>query len=325
MIDCHGRKIEYMRISVTDRCNFRCTYCMPAELPSIDHSEILRFEEILEICRLAVSLGITKFKVTGGEPLVRKGILHFLENLKKLPGVEQVTLTTNGLLLAEMIPKLEEIGIDGINISLDTLNPQTFFEITKRDQFAQVWESILAVLNSKIPLKINCVPLRGITDMELWDLIHLSRDYSLDLRFIEVMPIGHGKNFEGISSKKILEKISNIYPDYEISKTIHGNGPASYIHIPGFQGNIGFIDAIHGNFCHQCNRIRLTADGFLKPCLYYEKGLSLKKLLRDNTDSQEILSQMQHMIYTKPSGHQFHCTDEKEASVEKRNMSQIGG
>lgn len=324
MTDRHGRTIKYMRISVTDRCNFRCRYCMPAKLPSIGHEEVLRFEEIIEICRLAVSLGITRFKITGGEPLVRKGILSLLDNLKKLPGVEQVTLTTNGLLLKEILPKLEEIGIDGINISLDTMNPRTFYEITGRDQFSKVWDSILAAGKTRIPLKINCVPLKGINDEDFLDLVHLAKDYALDVRFIEIMPIGHGRDYEGISSGELLDRISKVYPDYEWSNGYHGNGPASYITIPGFKGSIGFIDAIHGKFCHRCNRIRLTADGFLKPCLYYEEGISLKQMLREGKDPDSIRIRMQQIIYEKPSGHQF-CSKTGDALKEKKNMSQIGG
>lgn len=324
MTDCHGRTIEYMRISVTDRCNFRCKYCMPTEITSIGHEEILRFEEIIEICRLAVSLGITRFKITGGEPLVRKGILSFLENLKNTPGVGQVTLTTNGLLLKEALPKLEEIGINGINISLDTVNPQTFHKITGYDQFTKVWDSILAAQKTQIPLKINCVPLKGINDEDFFDLVHLARDHALDVRFIEIMPIGHGRDYEGISSGELLERIASVYPDYQWTQEPHGNGPASYISIPGFRGSIGFIDAIHGRFCHRCNRIRLTADGFLKPCLYYEEGISLKEMLRNGSEPDIIRSRMQQSIYEKPSGHQFYCKT-GETLKEKKNMSQIGG
>lgn len=325
MTDRHGRTIEYMRISVTDRCNFRCKYCMPAEIPSIGHKEVLRFEEILEICRLAISLGISRFKITGGEPLVRKGILSLLDSLKKLPGTEQVTLTTNGLLLKEMLPQLEKIGIDGINISLDTRNPVTFYEMTGQDQFANVWDSIVAALETNIPLKINCVPLKGINDKDFFDLVHLARDYSLDVRFIEIMPIGHGRDYEGISSLELLERIAKVYPDYEWAKDYHGNGPASYITIPGFRGNIGFIDAIHGKFCHSCNRIRLTADGFLKPCLYYEEGISLKEMLREGKAPDSIRLRMQQVIFEKPSGHQFCCRTGDTSLKEKKNMSQIGG
>lgn len=324
MIDAHGRTIDYIRISITDRCNLRCQYCMPEELPSINHTEILRFEEMLEICRHAVSLGITKFKVTGGEPLVRRGALSFLRSLKAIPGVEQVTITTNGVLLKECLSELEDIGIDGINISLDTLSPETYFKMTRRDEFCQVWDAIVAAQASKIRTKINCVLLKGINDHEFFNLIHLARDYQLDVRFIEIMPIGYGRGFEGFDKKDLLKKIAEKYPDYQVEHKVHGNGPASYVSIPGFQGCIGFIDAIHGKFCDQCNRIRLTSDGILKLCLYYENGIDLKKLLRNGSSEEEILAAMKKTIYKKPSEHQFHLIA-KEGSEEIKNMSQIGG
>ena len=324
MIDSHGRKIDYMRISITDRCNLRCQYCMPEEIKSMEHSEILRFEELLELCSHAVTLGITKFKVTGGEPLVRKGCLSFLRSLKSIPGVEQVTLTTNGVLLKEVLPELEAIGIDGINISLDTLSPDTYEKMTQRNEFSHVLDSIIAAQGSKIRTKINCVLLKGINDHEFFDLIHLAKDYQLDVRFIEIMPIGYGKGFEGFDKKDLLEKIAEKYPDYQVEHQIHGNGPASYVKIPGFKGCIGFIDAIHGKFCDQCNRIRLTSDGILKLCLYYENGLDLKKILRSGASSEELLEAMKSIIYKKPAEHQFHLTA-KEGTEELKNMSQIGG
>lgn len=324
MIDSHGRNIDYMRISITDRCNLRCRYCMPEDLQSIEHTEILRFEEILEICRHAVALGITKFKVTGGEPLVRKGCLSFLRNLKEIPGVEQVTITTNGILLKDILPELEEIGINGINISLDTLNPETYKEMTRRDEFHRVWDSILAAQASKIPTKINCVLLKDVNDHEFFDLINLAKDYHLDVRFIEIMPIGYGKGFEGFDKKDLISLIAEKYPDYEIVQKSRGNGPASYISIPGFQGCIGFIDAIHGKFCDQCNRIRLTSDGILKLCLYYENGINIKKVLREGKTSEELLDIMKNTIYKKPSEHQFHLLA-KEGNEEIKKMSQIGG
>ena len=174
MIDAHGRRIDYMRISLTDRCNLRCRYCTPEDIISINHEEILRFEEILEICRHAVTLGITKFKITGGEPLVRRGCISFLRNLKSIPGVEQVTITTNGVLLKDCLPELEEIGIDGINISLDTLDSKTYEHVTRRNEFSRVWDGIVAAQASKIRTKINCVLLKGVNDHEFFDLIELA-------------------------------------------------------------------------------------------------------------------------------------------------------
>ena len=324
MIDAHGRRIDYMRISLTDRCNLRCRYCTPEEIVSIGHEEILRFEEILEICRHAVTLGITKFKITGGEPLVRRGCISFLRNLKSIPGVEQVTITTNGVLLKDCLPELEEIGIDGINISLDTLDEKTYEHVTRRNEFSRVWDGILAAQASKIRTKINCVLLKGVNDHEFFDLIELAKDYHLNVRFIEIMPIGYGKGLEGYNKEELLKLLSEKYPTYEVETKVLGNGPASYITLPGFKGSIGFIDAIHGKFCDKCNRIRLTSDGILKLCLYYENGIDLKKLLRDNASEEEILEAMKKTIYKKPTEHQFHLMA-KEGSEELKKMSQIGG
>lgn len=324
MIDSHGRSIDYLRISITDRCNLRCTYCTPEELASLGHDEILRFEEILQICKQAVALGIKKFKVTGGEPLVRKGCVSFLRNLKNIPGVEQVTLTTNGVLLKELLPELEEIGIDGINISLDTLNPTSYETITRRGEFSKAWDSILAAQASKIHTKINCVLLKGVNDHEFFDLAELARDYHLDVRFIEIMPIGYGKGLEGYCRKDLITLLAQKYPEFEIEHKILGNGPASYITIPGFKGSIGFIDAIHGKFCDKCNRIRLTSDGILKLCLYYENGVDLKKMLRNGASDEDVLEAMKKTIYKKPAEHQFHLMA-REGSEELKKMSQIGG
>lgn len=324
MNDSYGRTIDYMRISVTDRCNLRCRYCMPEDIPSVSHSEILRFEELLHICTLAQKLGIRRFKITGGEPLVRKGCLDFLRQLKALPDTEQVTLTTNGVLLQEAIPELLSLGINGINISLDTMRRETFRQLTGHDTFIQVYDSILACQASGIRTKVNTVLLKGINDEDFWSLLQLARDYQLDVRFIELMPIGFGRNYQGYDRTALLKILSSRYPDYEPVHSVCGNGPANYIRIPGFKGAVGFIDAIHGKFCSSCNRIRLTADGILKPCLYYKNDVSLKILLREGASDQQLLDTMRDAIRHKPREHQFHLNSVEDAE-EIRSMSQIGG
>lgn len=324
MIDSYGRKINYLRISITDRCNLRCQYCMPEDLPSISHKEILRFEEILQICQYAGELGIHNFKVTGGEPFVRKGCMDFLKQLKALPYTEQVTITTNGTLLGEFLPELKNMGIDGINISLDTLNPQTFEQITRQKGQELVLKNIIKSQELGIRTKVNTVLLKGINDKEFPDLLHLARDYAVDVRFIEIMPIGFGKNYLGYDREKLLSKITELYPDYQVTTQKRGNGPANYIQIPGFQGCIGFIDAVHGKFCNYCNRIRLTADGMLKLCLYYENGLNLRNLLRTGLTSEEVRSAIEKAILQKPSEHCFY-QPALEGEPELRKMSQIGG
>lgn len=324
MHDSHGRSINYMRISITDRCNLRCRYCMPEDIPSIPHEEILSFEEILRLCALAVKLGIRKFKITGGEPLTRKNCLDFLQNLKELPGVEQVTLTTNGVFLKDAVPRLYDIGINGVNISLDTLNEDTFHALTGRPYFSQVMEGILACQASGIRTKINSVMLRGINEEEFFDLISLAKEYPLDVRFIEIMPIGYGQQFKGYSQSELLALLESRYSNFVSVSKSRGNGPASYIYLPGFQGCIGFIDAIHGKFCSSCNRVRLTADGILKLCLYYENGISLKQLLRSGASDDIIFQALKDAILHKPTEHQFHLKA-LEGTPEIRQMSQIGG
>ncbi len=324
MKDSQGRTIDYIRISITDRCNLRCKYCMPEDVPSISHGEVLRFEEILRLCRLAGHLGIHKFKVTGGEPLVRKGALSFLKELKNLPDTEQVTLTTNGVLLKDAVPELKSIGIDGVNVSLDTLQEDTFQKITGRSYLPQVMEGILACQESGIKTKINSVLLRGVNDGEFFDLVHLARDHQVDVRFIEIMPIGFGAEYQGYDRQRLLSLLAERYPNYTQDFSTRGNGPASYIRIQGFKGCIGFIDAIHGKFCSSCNRVRLTSDGILKLCLYYQNGVQLRKLLRSNASNDEILTIMKKAIQNKPTEHQFHLSA-LEGVQELRQMSQIGG
>lgn len=324
MKDSHGRTIDYMRISITDRCNLRCKYCMPEELPSIPHEKILRFEEILHLCRLAGELGIHKFKVTGGEPLVRKNCLKFLKDLKELPATEQVTLTTNGTLLSEYLPELKRIGLDGINISLDTLNEHTFEQITGRPEFSKVMDAIIACQASGIRTKINSVLLQDINKDEFLQLVHLARTYQVDVRFIEIMPIGFGRQFKGCNHQELLNILSETWPDHVQVHEHRGNGPATYIYLPGFKGCIGFIDAIHGKFCDTCNRVRLTSDGILKLCLYYQNGIDLKSMLHAGYPDSSIRAAMEQAIFHKPSEHQFHLSA-LEGPAEQRRMSQIGG
>lgn len=324
MKDSHGRTIDYMRISITDRCNLRCKYCMPEDLPSIPHENILRFEEILHLCRLAGELGIRKFKVTGGEPLVRKNCLKFLQDLKALPTTEQVTLTTNGTLLSEYLPELKRIGIDGINISLDTLNEHTFEQITGRPEFSRVMDAVIACQASGIRTKINSVLLQGINKDDFFQLVRLASIYQVDVRFIEIMPIGFGRRFKGCSHQELLSMLSKQYPNHVQVHEHRGNGPATYIYLPGFKGCIGFIDAIHGKFCNACNRVRLTADGILKLCLYYQNGINLKSMLRSGSPDSVIRTAMEQAIFQKPAEHQFHLAA-LEGPAEQRRMSQIGG
>lgn len=322
--DPYGRTIEYMRISITDRCNLRCRYCMPDGTKWIPMKDILTYEEIERICRVAVKLGITRFKITGGEPLVRKGCAELIRMLRQIPGVEEVTMTTNGILLGEYLGELLEAGLDAVNISLDTLDLQNYQKITGSDSLNQVMESIRMAEKSSLKVKINTVLQKGINEKEWKDLAELAKNQNLDVRFIELMPIGQGRANEGISNKWVLERMRESYTGGETIYPVegrYGNGPAVYYQFPGFKGKIGFISAMHGKFCDSCNRIRMTATGKLKSCLCYEDTVSVLEAARYGNED-EVEACLVRAILEKPKMHHF---EEKEFITEKKNMSQIGG
>ena len=320
--DSLGRNINYMRISITDRCNLRCKYCMPDGIKLLSMDEILTFEEIVEIVKASAKLGINKIKITGGEPLVRKGCTELIEMIKNVDGVEEVTLTTNGILLYENLPKLLSAGIDGINISLDSFDENRFIEITGVDGFHKVLDSIYESLRLGIKTKINVLLLKSsgnvLTD-DFIKIIELSHRNDLDVRFIEVMPIGRGKDYEVVSNAELLDAIKKYYSNIRMDYESHGNGPAKYIKIDDFKGSIGFIRPINNKFCSECNRIRLTSTGVLKPCLCYGNGIDLKPFL-NNKESLE--SAIKKGISIKPDGH---CFENKGDVSEKMPMASIGG
>lgn len=321
MKDLQGRDINYMRISITDRCNLRCKYCMPDGIELLPMSEILRFEEILKVCRQAVALGITCFKITGGEPLVRRRCVELIRQIKALPGVEQVTMTTNGVLLSRYLDGLLDAGLDAVNISLDTLDRRRFEEITGFDQLPEVLKSIDAAASSGLRVKVNAVLQKDKNAEEWQDILNIAEKQSIDVRFIEMMPIGKGRECDGISNDDLLREIQKQYPGVCKDDSVHGNGPAVYYHIPGFIGSVGFISAIHGVFCSSCNRIRMTATGDLKPCLCYRDTVSVRDAARHGTD-QEIREKLQEAVEMKPKQH---CFDMKEDITEQHKMVQIGG
>ena len=321
MKDLQGRDINYMRISITDRCNLRCKYCMPDGIELLPMSEILRFEEILKVCRQAVALGITRFKITGGEPLVRRRCVELIRQIKALPGVEQVTMTTNGVLLSRYLDGLLDAGLDAVNISLDTLDRRRFEEITGFDQLPEVLKSIDAAASSGLRVKVNAVLQKDKNAEEWQDILNIAEKQSIDVRFIEMMPIGKGRECDGISNDDLLREIQKQYPGVCKDDSVHGNGPAVYYHIPGFIGSVGFISAIHGVFCSSCNRIRMTATGDLKPCLCYRDTVSVRDAARYGTD-QEIREKLQEAVEMKPKQH---CFDMNEDITEQHKMVQIGG
>lgn len=318
MFDRFGRKIDYMRLSITDRCNFRCRYCMPEGVVLVPHREILSYEELLQVAGAAVELGISKFKVTGGEPLVRRGCMDFLARLKGLPGVEAVTLTTNGALLAQEAVRLSELGIDGVNVSLDAADRETFVSITGVDQLDQVLEGISASVSAGIPTKLNCVLLPGCLER----LASLARfaERGIDVRFIEVMPIGAGGALPGPSWEEGLAVLRREWPDLTPVDEHRGNGPARYYASRQLSGRIGGIAAVSRRFCAGCNRVRLTSTGRLKPCLCYGEGSDLRAVLRECP--QNLLPALRAAILKKPEAHSF---AQAGGVTERLGMGQIGG
>ena len=326
MIDYYGREIDYLRISITDRCNLRCVYCMPESgIESIPHTEILSYDEILRICKIVATLGIKKIKITGGEPLVRRDVAVLVENIKKIPEIDEVTLTTNGILLDTVLEDLLHSKIDGINISLDAWDKETYQQITRFDYFHRVQENIMTVLqHPDIKVKLNCVPLLG-HEQNLIELASLAKDYPIHVRFIEIMPIGYGKQFDFLSEDAIITLLSEELGKLKPYNEALGNGPSHYFTIEGFHGKIGFISALSHRFCETCNRIRLTSQGFLKTCLQYETGVDIKALLRGNKNDREIQNVIEKTIFAKPEGHVFltkSFTDEQE---NQSAMNKIGG
>lgn len=324
MIDGYGRKIDYIRISLTDRCNLRCIYCMPESgVETVSHQEILSFDEICRLAEIFASLGMKKIKLTGGEPLVRREIAQLAARMKKIPGIEQVTLTTNGVQLAAQMEMLAEAGIDGINLSLDTVDPQVFAQITRRDSFEEVKKGFRKALEyPQIPLKINCV-LMDLPGQDVVKLAALAKKYPVHVRFIEVMPIGLGKQFAGCVEETLLAQLQETYGMYQAFEGKLGNGPGHYYTFPDFIGKIGFISAISHKFCGDCNRVRLTAQGYLKTCLQYDVGADLRSLLRGGASDEKIRQAVENAIRCKPMGHKF--TEQACEHREKHMMSQIGG
>ena len=323
MIDSFGRTIDYVRISVTDRCDLRCFYCMPETgIHQISHDEILRYEDIVRIVRLLAKLGIKKVRLTGGEPLVRKGLSSLVKEIKSIDGIEKVHLTTNGMLLSENLPALVDAGLDGVNISIDSLSEETFEKITRRSGLDKVLRSVDNALSyPKLRVKINCVP----SELNRNEIIPLTRyflqDRRLSLRFIEMMPIGLGKECSGISESELAQMLQSEFGELSRLPNEEGGGPSRYYKLGELPGRVGFISAVSHAFCSECDRIRLTANGFLKTCLQYDTGTQLRSLLELSDD--ELLEAIRQTILNKP---ERHCFASKNGSgLEQRIMSQIGG
>jgi len=306
LIDKCDRHLNYLRISITDRCNLQCRYCVPRELvPKLSHADILTYEEILRVVRVATRLGISKVRVTGGEPLVRKGVYRFLKLLVATEGLKDVSLTTNGVLLAENLEKIQAAGISRINISLDTLSPTKYRDITGFDEFDRVWRGIeKAHKMGFYPIKLNIVALKGINDTELIEMAQLSFRYPFHIRFIEYMPIGQSdfKPDALLLAPEIKSRISAIGKLIPVQGAEH-DGPAQRYKFEQAKGEIGFIAALSQHFCNKCNRLRLTASGQLRPCLLSDHQEDLKVHLRHGCSDQEIADIFFTAVKHKPSDH----------------------
>lgn len=318
MKDSYGRNINYLRISVTDLCNLRCKYCMPEKgINKTCHDDILRIEEIVEVAENCASLGIDKIRITGGEPLVRKGILTLVEKLSSIKGVKDLAMTTNGTLLKKYAKDLKKAGLNRVNISLDTLNPSKYSKITKNGNLKDVLEGMEEAKKAKLtPIKLNVVLIKDFNEDEIIDFVNLTKEQDIDVRFIELMPIGKLKFWslnKYLSNDMVLKKVPELMS--EESKDI--SSPAKYYKLPEGKGSVGLINPISCKFCSNCNRIRLTADGNLKSCLHSNEEVDLKTLLRNGQSIKEVLCDI---LKNKPKEHNL-----EEGSYIKREMTAIGG
>ena len=323
MLDRYGRVINYLRISVTDRCNLRCCYCMPEGVQDVGMKNILTFEEIWEIVRTGVSLGITHIRITGGEPLVRKGCVNLIRGIREIPGVETITMTTNGVLLGNYAKQLKEAGVDGVNISLDTLDPEEFYKITGKRELQEVLAGIRAAKTAGLPVKLNAVNRKELDPIPL---VRYAQEENLPIRFIEMMPVGYGKKYVGRSNEELRETLEAVCGNAECMTNREelsrmGSGPAVYYHFSDLKVPVGFISAIHGKFCDTCNRVRLTAEGYLKLCLCYDEGEDLRRVLREG-EKENLRTIMEQTIFRKPAAH---CFEHPAEMTETHEMVKIGG
>lgn len=323
--DRYHRRIDYLRLSVTDRCNLRCTYCMPAcGVPKLDHEEILRYEEILRLVDITAGMGISKVRITGGEPLVRKDLAYLCREIARNPLIQDLSVTTNGVLLRHLGRKLFQAGVRRLNVSLDTLNAERYAAITRRDHFEEVWAGIQEAERIGFsPIKINMVVLRGVNDDEIEDMAALTYRFPYHVRFIEFMPFQPDHYSERfLSSGEIVERLAAV-DTLLPAEADRGNGPARYYRFPGSRGKIGIISPMSHHFCPTCNRLRLTADGKLRTCLFAVEEQDIKGLLRSGASDEAVEAAIRAALQRKPKAHPLN-----EAVLRKcisRSMSSIGG
>ncbi len=327
MIDQFNRDINYLRVSVTDRCNLRCVYCLPEfSKDFIDESKLLTIDEYFRLIRILGNLGIKKVRITGGEPLVRRGIPGLIKNINSLENIEETAMTTNGILLEKYLDELAENGLSSLNISLDILDEKKYNYITRGGELEKVIRSIEKAIEYKIKIKINSVIIDDFNKNDIKNLVDFAVDKNIDIRFIELMPIGCGQNLKGVSNEEILDIISKDRKTAAVNTGKIISGPASYHSIEGTNTRVGFISPLSSCFCETCNRIRITSEGKLKQCLYYDSKLDLMKMLRTETSDKKLLEEIKNEIYFKNKQHNFTGNPEdKEKEKEKNTMSVIGG
>lgn len=302
LIDDYNRVIDYIRISVTDRCNLRCRYCVDGDFPFIPHTEVLSYEEIIRFVKICAPMGVRKVRLTGGEPLARRGLPYLLKELAAIPGIEDISLTTNGVLLGDMVEELQDAGLKRVNISLDTLKKDRFAYITCVDTFDKVIAGIKKATYSGLrPIKINTVIIKDFNDDEILDFVRIARKWDHEIRFIEFMPFGDSslwKSSEIITSEQIEEVIRG---EFELIPSKHSDrGPAKVYDIGGGSGRIGFISPVSSHICAECNRIRLTSGGTIRPCLFSDVEYDVKALIRSGKSDEEIKEFIRSVVKVKP-------------------------
>lgn len=326
MLDGLGREINYLRISITDRCNLRCRYCMPEKGVTLKrHDEILSFEEIELLVSVAAEVGIRKVRLTGGEPLIRREVVELVRRIASHPLIDDLAITTNGILFSPMARELKEAGLNRVNISLDTMQEERYSYITRGGDLGKVLQAVeIALREDMHPVKINMVVIRGFNEDEIPDFCRLAYERPVHVRFIEFMPVGELLFWQKDRIMKCEEIKTMIENQYDLfpAKITRGNGPAKYFGLAGGQGTVGFISPMSNHFCHECNRLRLTADGKLRACLYHGQETNLKEALKKGATREEIREMIVQTILSKPAKHHM----EKDAWGQKdRKMYQIGG
>ena len=335
MKDQFGREVSYLRLSVTDNCNLRCIYCMPEDAKNESDNNNLTIDEYCRTVEIFSRLGIRKVRITGGEPLIRKGIDELIGRISTIPEIEEIAITTNGLLLERYLDKFMESGVTSLNISIDSVNKENFHKITRGGDLEKVTGSLRKARDNGMEVKLNTVIIRGVNDHEILDLVRFAMENHVDIRFIELMPIGCARNLKGMKSEEIIEILKGDPGMRIVQETVEGSpgnkeimrtGPAQYYSIPGTGKRIGFISPLSSCFCDTCNRIRVTSDGKIKQCLYYKANIDLKELFRNKgMPDEELIKIVEREIYTKNRKHDFNDYEKDTDKREERIMSSIGG